>query len=66
MSGFPNPFSEPRPESPGEAEVKKASLFLLAFRWLHVSMSEPGDEAAVERVGVLLWRWLRNSIRRKQ
>jgi len=64
MTGFPNPYEEKRLPSPGEVEVRHASLLLQVFRALRVPMPLRGDSAAVERSGILLARWWKNLTRR--
>lgn len=58
---IPNPYKEDRKKSPGEKEVERADLLLVAFRWLGVPMpAGKKDDEAVQRAGVLLMRWIRN------
>ena len=59
MTDFDNPYETPREKSPGEVEGERGSILLTFFRWLKVDMPEETDEAAVERTGVLLTRWMR-------
>jgi hypothetical protein len=54
---IPNPYADPRQESPGEAQMRLASWFKALFALLGVRLYRFEEEALAKVMGAFIRKW---------